>query len=240
MRALVFCSIILALAVIHNSVLSAEMDEKTILINTRIPTLPVGLSISISKVLAGERCTPDDDVWPQRPNFDSSTSERLVMDFGTLVFDDRSYTRPDGTTAKYNIFRTGTSPGQGGFYYAVDVAVSGNTRTGWMITIEPRSIIGPYGKTLDNNINVAYAFASEGKAEQMITKSSFSRWFIVKDTDFPAGSWLRIYYGIASGIKANDPNPDGCSADADGVVPITNDYPPGVYTGSVSISLSGR
>ncbi|MCM8782967.1 MAG: hypothetical protein NC909_01020, partial [Candidatus Omnitrophica bacterium] len=47
---------------------------------------------------------------------------------------------------------------------------------------------------------------------------------------FKSGEWLRVYYGIATG------SPE----DASGTRPITLEKSPGVYTGSIVLSLVAR
>jgi len=225
-------NILLVAALVLGYVQLCQADEtKNIEIKTEIPPLPTNMDVKIFKVMAADCTGTRDTEW----------TEADSIDFGRLVFDDRLYTDPaTGTQKRYNLFRTGTAPGVGGFYYVVDVAVTNNSPSGWTITHKPNSVIGPNGKKLDNNINVGFAFAYEdaAKEESLVKLPYISSWVPFKKSDFPTGSWLRIYYGIASGLKPGAPNPDSCQPDGQDVVPITSDYPPGPYRGTVELTLT--
>jgi hypothetical protein len=133
------------------------------------------------------------------------------IDFGTLTFD---------TT--YSIFRADC-------YYAVDIGVVDNTGS-WTLTHFATSIINGAGNNLDNNINVTVVEqpTSDSPGIELDAVSyADSNGLTYTDASISPGSWIRIYYGIATG-----------SSDNTGVTPITASKPAGTYTGTITLSLT--
>ncbi|MCM8796201.1 MAG: hypothetical protein NC928_05925 [Candidatus Omnitrophica bacterium] len=163
-------------------------------------------------------CSGKSDTWSAVTNY--------LIDFGTLQWD-----------SQYKIFR-------GQYYGAVDVAVFDNTQTAWTIT-HTRTSLTKGTANLDENVNVVGYKVTCTKCDGTddtqteIFKKSYkdSNGQTVTRTQV-SGGWLRIFYGIAGGIKPGDPNPNGCSVDAPGVKPVTMDKPYGTYQGTVTLTLS--
>jgi len=220
-------NILLVAALVLGYVQLCQADEtKTIQIRAYIPQLTQRLDVAVSKVTVVEG---GKDSWV--------TQSSLAMDFGNLVFDNREYTDTDGTKKKYNIFRPGTAPGVGVFYYAVDIGVIDNTGTAWRLKHIPSNIVGSGGKNLDYNINVAFAkVKNEGgqDVETAIQKVAYANSYKEITSTSLEGGWIRIYYGIASGKKTGT----GPDVDATGVVPIDATYPAGEYKGTITLTLT--
>lgn len=140
------------------------------------------------------------------------TENQSAIDFGTLQFD-----------TQWGIFR---AP----MYYAVDVGINSNAAA-WTITHKTTPVATTSGATLDDGINVTFVRQFSDRDESLTNGAvSFaaSNNKVYSKTNFPTGSWLRIYYGLATG--SND-NP--------GVNVITAaSKPAGTYSGSVTLTLT--
>lgn len=210
--------------------LAVAQERKTVVVKANIPNLGTVLDVAVSKVMVSDRR------WITQPS--------LEMNFGTLGFDTRTYTLPGDTTARrYYLFRTGTGPNfTDSFYFAVDIGVIDNSGRSWTITHTPTTISGPGGKNLNNNVNVAFVWAKTGVADQLIERVAYGNSYKqFTKSQVPSGAWLRVYYGIASGITTTTPgfDPTRDTPDATGVVPITSEsHLAGEYMGSVTITLT--
>lgn len=131
------------------------------------------------------------------------------VSFGSLYYDQQ-----------FNIFRANS-------YYAVDVGIISN-EPGWVITHTTTPVTNGID-TLDDSINVVFMKQDENTGEE-IGKFSFQNSNGVSYNETAIDntvSWLRIYYGVATG-----------SGDAPGVEPITISKSPGTYTGSTTLTLT--
>lgn len=137
-----------------------------------------------------------------------SWHEDSQINFGTLSYDSH-----------YKIFRATR-------YYVLDVGVFCNEPS-WHITHNTSSITNGLDN-LDNNINVVFVKETGGEDSVELGKFSFRNSngvsFDKKDLD---KGWLRIYYGIATGLD-----------DAPGVEPITLAKSAGRYRGKITITLT--
>ena len=129
------------------------------------------------------------------------------INFGRLVYDKI-----------HHIFRANC-------FYAVDVLVLSNLEN-WTLTHTTSSVTNGIDN-LDNNINVVFVKCTKD-SEVELNKCSFknSNSFSVTKTQL-GKSWLRIYYGIATG-----------AGDADDVEVITMNKSPGTYTGTITLTLT--
>ncbi len=176
--------------------------SKTVTVNATVPTQTGGLTVGISKVV-GTTWTPG----------------QTSVSFGSLVWHPEN-----GTNGKpLNIFLPT-------MYYAVDIGVSDNSGTAWVVT-HTRSSLAGQGTNIDNKVNVSFVKQTSDTVGVELSKFSFgssnSKAFTKATL---AGGWLRIYYGIGTG--------DPAKPDASGVTPIGLDTPAGTYTGSVTITLT--
>lgn len=214
----------------------SQGDPETITVSCEIPYVPPIFTISLSKIIANPNDpTGGSDIWREIVG--------LEMDFGRLSLDDRQYINPQGVKESYNIFRTGSREKDftDSFYFALDVGVIASSTAKWQIKHSPTSIQSG-SADLNDNINVVYAWVQKkgnSSADFLIDRKSFGSSFKIIDSDDPKrpgpNSWLRIYYGIASGVKEG--NAEGRSPDAPGVVPISIDKPPGRYFGKITLTL---
>jgi len=116
-------------------------------------------------------------------------------------------------------------PSDGG-YYAVDIVVN-DTASTWTLT-HTRSSLASGLSTLDNNVNVTFCNKTSSSAETTLSKVSYANSDNVAYTNsILTNSWLRIYYGIATG-----------SSDASGVSTIGSGAIAGTYSGTVTLTLS--
>lgn len=131
------------------------------------------------------------------------------INFGTLVLDPVN-----------NIFKTSDAS-----YYAVDVGV--NSNAAWTITHTRTSVISG-ANNLDGNINVSF-IQQNATTGVDLSKVSFANSNNVAYTKaaIGTGNWLRIYYGLGTGLGDNT-----------GVTPIDINKPTGAYTGSVTLTLT--
>jgi len=133
------------------------------------------------------------------------------VNFGTLTVD-----------AVYKIFRP-----QDSCYYAVDVTAIKNN--GALTITHNRTSVASGGNNLDNKINVSFT-ASDGITDTLIgSKMSFGGsdgQSFTANSGALAGKWLRIYYGLGTGL-----------GDAVGVVPVPLTQPIGTYSGSITITI---
>jgi len=236
-----FCIIVTALFIFGfkgRASCDAIAGSQQIDIIAEVPTISPRLEVTVSKITAD----------PNDPSGASDRWERLgvlAMDFGKLDLDDREYTTTDGKTERYYIFRTGTKGNNfaDSFYFAVDVGVLASPSLQWMVKHTPDSIQGNQDN-LNNNVNVVYAWVTQDQdnpnktKDTVIERRSFGSSFKIlqsNDSLRPANSWLRIYYGLGSGVKEG--NSEGRSPDAPDVVPITLNKAPGIYRGRVTLTL---
>ena len=125
-----------------------------------------------------------------------------------------------------------------GRYYVVDVGAVDNSGTEWYITHTKSSIKrGVTTDNLDNNVNVSFMKTTKNPATGLTTdtllfKKAFVDSAVTSSTALSktvlSGGWLRIYYGIATGVAADAPN----------TLPVPLDKRNGTYSGSVTITLS--
>jgi len=176
----------------------------TVNVNAVIPALSSGLTVTIIKIVGGKG-----GAW----------SVASAINFGQLVRDPVN-----------NIFTTGNP----GFFYAVDASVLDNSGNDWTITHTRASLKKDAVNDLDDNVNVSFCKVKKvpGEADSDISMDELS--FANSDGKFykksqlgGAGCWLRVYYGIATGL-----------GDAVGVVPIGIDKPAGSYAGTVTLTYS--
>ncbi len=111
-------------------------------------------------------------------------------------------------------------------YYAIDVGIISN-QPPWVVTHTTSSVTNGRDN-LDNNINVAFVKQS-GADQDPISTATFqdSNGTSFNNAIIDSESWLRIYYGIATGRN-----------DAPGAAPITVSKSSGTYTGSVTLTLT--
>jgi len=132
------------------------------------------------------------------------------INFGTLTLDP-----------VYQIFKSNR-------YYAIDVGVNTNAAN-WTITHAASSVAGP-SDHLNYNINVTFVRQISNSSDAALSggKVSYaaSNGKQYTKSDFSAGGWLRIYYGLGTG-----------SGDNNGVTPIFSNKAPGTYSGSVTLTL---
>ncbi len=140
-------------------------------------------------------------------NSDNSWSDSNEVDFGLLSFDERN-----------RVFRSSV-------YYVVDVGVMCN-KGRWQLIHEPGSIVGPNGNTLDFNVNVTFVNMKKGGKEEVIKKLVYARSRQEFSSRVLKGNWLRVYYGLATGV-----------ADAPGAKPVGLGTPSGKYVGSITLTL---
>lgn len=190
---------------------------QTFTVSANVPTLSTGLDTSLSKVVPTDCTGANDTNW---------TSGQTAIAFGTLTFD-----------SQFKIFR---AP----HYYVWDIGVLDNSGTIWTLTHTKQSVANGTGTAnLDNNINVVFAKTNKtptGGTEANLDKVTFanSGSKAYTKTQIGAGNWLRIYYGIASGIGPTTPNPNNCTSDAADNMVIDMTKPSGSYGGSVTITLT--
>ena len=205
--------------------------SKTIPITAKIDTQTSGMDISVSKVTVTDCTGANDKTWNKMPT--------LTMPMGTLGFDTRNGD---------NVFRTGTAPNfTDSFYFAVDVGVIDNSGRDWYITHTPTTIRGSVSGTLDSHVNVAFTKVSKGTGPggtDVVTdleKKVFGSSTKTINKGDLGTQWLRVYYGVASGIGPTTANPNNCVRDAADASPITLvNTPAGDYSGSVTLSLTYR
>jgi len=138
-------------------------------------------------------------------------SAATAVDFGTLTWDSTN-----------KLFKSNC-------YYSVDVGADTNAST-WTIThaINTSVILSGGTEKLDGNINVSFnKQTSSGGTELSKYSLTDSNGKSFTNTQLPAGSWLRIYYGLATG-----------SGDATNVTTIGLTKPAGTYKGQVKLTLA--
>ncbi len=113
-------------------------------------------------------------------------------------------------------------------YYVLDVGADTNA-TNWSITYNASNIVGPNGYILDDHINVVMVKQTK-KTWSLLKKCTYGgcRYVTFTKSDL-LGGWLRIYYGIATGDE---------DVDAPGAKVITTDVPAGVYSGTITVTLT--
>ncbi len=117
-------------------------------------------------------------------------------------------------------------------YYAVDVGVLSNA-VDWTLSYTATSVVGPNNYKLDKHINVTFVKQISDSEAQELTKVTYGDALgplSFNKADLQGG-WLRIYYGIATGDQQTD---------APGAAPITTDVPAGLYSGTITITLTTR
>jgi hypothetical protein len=141
--------------------------------------------------------------------FSSATS----INFGNLVFDtvNKIFTTSDGS------------------YYAVDVGCNSNAAD-WTIMHTVTSLANG-SSNLDYNVNVTFMKQTSSTAGAQIGSilsyaGSNNRAYTKTQL---AGGWLRVYYGLATGVAGKD------AADVT-PVPSTKTY--GTYSGRVTFTLT--
>lgn len=112
-------------------------------------------------------------------------------------------------------------------YYAIDVGVNSNAAD-WAVTHTRSSLVNG-ANNLDPNVNVTFT-KETGTISTQFSKVTYagSNNLAFTKTQL-AGGWLRAYYGVATG----DP-----LTDATGALPITVAKPTGVYSGTVTFTLT--
>ncbi|MBL7070137.1 MAG: hypothetical protein ISS27_01540 [Candidatus Omnitrophica bacterium] len=171
--------------------------SKTIEVSAHVPTIGGGFNVNVTRINAST------DEWgvpnPNQP-----------IDFQTLVYD-----------AVNGVFGAN-------YYYAVDIGVLDNSGAPWMITHARNSVALDAFNNLDNNINVSFTKESQTAPAINLQKVSYAN---SQNISFMksqlTGGWLRVYYGIATGLN-----------DAPGALPIDATKPTGIYQGSVTITLA--
>jgi len=144
------------------------------------------------------RITASNDDW------NSATS----MDFGTLNFDNVNH-----------IFRSN-------YYYAIDVGANTNAAN-WTLT-HTRSSITNGSANLNDKVNVSFVKQINDTTDIPLDKLSYQNSHNKSYSKANlSGGWLRIYYGLGTGLD-----------DAPGVTPIGSDTPYGNYQGSVTLTLT--
>ncbi|PIQ89977.1 MAG: hypothetical protein COV72_00250 [Candidatus Omnitrophica bacterium CG11_big_fil_rev_8_21_14_0_20_42_13] len=138
----------------------------------------------------------------------SSWENATEIGFGTLNYD-----------SQFSIFRSNA-------YYALDIGIISN-QPPWVITHNISSITNG-ADNLDDNFNVIFVKQNAASSSEL-GKYSFkdSNGASFNNSVIDSTSWLRIYYGVATGVN-----------DAPGVTPVTIEKSPGVYTGSITITLT--
>lgn len=145
------------------------------------------------------------------------TGGQTSMAFGTLVYN-----------AANKIF---TAP----HYFAVDVGIISNAA--WQVALTKASIISGTNN-LNSHVNVTFMKQTSSTAGTMIgSKLAFAdagaaRTFNSTNFNPSAGEWLRIYYGLGTGLKT------GADADALTVTPVPAYKAQGLYTGSITLTLT--
>lgn len=179
-------------------------DAKTVDVSADVPST-TALTINIAKVTPGTGGNPDSFAYGQ-PS----------VSFGTLTFDPVNF--------------IWICP----FYFAVDVGVDSN-QPNWTVThaVSPMNAVGsPIVPTpsLDNNINVTFSKVSDPTNPIYRQSWATSNGIVITAANV-AGSFLRVYYGIATGAPGENA--------AFGTVPITNAANPnGNYFGQVTFTLA--
>ncbi len=115
-------------------------------------------------------------------------------------------------------------------YYAVDVGVLCNA-VNWTLTYTATSVVGPNNYKLDDHINVTFVKQISDSEAQELAKTTYgdARGPLTFGKSDLQGGWLRIYYGIATGDQQTD---------APGARPITTDVPAGLYSGTITLTLT--
>jgi len=171
--------------------------SKTIDVSAHVPTIGGGFNVNVSRIRAS------DDGW-------ELTDPNLPIDFQTLVYDNVN-----------GVFGAN-------YYYAVDVGVMDNSGAPWMVTHTRNSVALDAFNNLDNNINVTFTKESTTAPSVNLQMASYAN---SQNISFMksqlTGGWLRVYYGIATGLN-----------DAPGALPIDATKPTGIYQGSVTITLT--
>lgn len=114
-------------------------------------------------------------------------------------------------------------------YYVVDVGVNSNAST-WTISYNATSIVGPNNYKLDHHVNLVGVKQKTDSEYTVIGRAAYgdALSFVITKSQLDGG-WLRLYYGIATGDS---------SVDSPNTTPITTDVPAGIYTGSITITLT--
>jgi len=167
----------------------------------------INVSANVPSIAGGfnvnvSRIRSSDDVW-------ELTDPNLPIDFQTLVYDNVN-----------GVF--GAT-----YYYAVDVGVTDNSGANWMVAHTRTSVLLDAINNLDDNINVTFVKQTTGTGIDLQKVSYANSQNIGYTRNQLAGGWLRLYYGIATGLN-----------DAPGAVPITVTKPTGLYSGSVVLTLT--
>ncbi len=139
-------------------------------------------------------------------NPDNSWSKEEEIDFGQLEFDEEN-----------KIFRSRV-------YFVMDVGIACNSGE-WKLVYEATPLVSTNGGDLSDHINVTFC-SMEGGNERVIEKVAYSDFHKEFSKEQLEGRWLRIYYGLATGLE-----------DAPGVTPVSLDQPVGEYQGSIVVSL---
>jgi hypothetical protein len=140
-------------------------------------------------------------------------SAATTIDFGNLVYD---------TTNK--IFTS-----SGGAYYAVDVGCNSNAAD-WTITHTVTSLANG-AENLDNNVNVTFNKQTSDTVGTIL--GTISSYAASNNKAFTksqlTGGWLRVYYGLATGVAGKD---------GAGVTPVASTKTYGNYAGRVTFTLT--
>jgi len=137
----------------------------------------------------------------------------IGMDFGTLTKDPT-----------FNILRSTA-------FFALDAFVTSN-KTGWTVTHTRTDFVRGGGtETLNGNVNVTFVKVDNTTSTETQLSSGYvsyqnSNNKVINQADL-TNAHLRIYYGLANG-----------SGDAAGVSVITPSQASGLYTGTVTLTLS--
>ncbi|MFH0827044.1 MAG: hypothetical protein V1923_04060 [Candidatus Omnitrophota bacterium] len=132
------------------------------------------------------------------------------INFGTLVYDtvNKIFTTSDGS------------------YYAVDVGCNSNSAD-WTVTHTITSLLNGTSN-LDGHVNVTFMKQTSSTAGTQISKYSYAASNNKPFTKAQlSGGWLRVYYGLATGV-----------GDATGVTPVPSDKTYGTYSGTVTFTLT--
>lgn len=180
-------------------------DVKTVDVAADVPPT-TALTINIAKVTPGTPGVSSDSFAYGQPS----------VNFGTLTYDPVNF--------------IWICP----FYFAVDVGVDSN-QPNWTVThvVSPMNAVGSSivpTPSLDNNINVTFSKVSDPLNPLYLRSWATSNNIVITSANV-AGSFLRVYYGIATGAPGENA--------AFGTSPITNDANPnGNYFGQVTFTLA--
>ena len=188
-----------------------------------IATMCIGLLLGLVTVaLAADTKSVNVQAYVPQQNGLTVTVSKVVgttfssassISFGNLVYDtvNKIFTTADGS------------------YYAVDVGCNSNA-TSWTIT-HTRTSLANGSSNLDYNVNVTFMKqTSDTVGTQLGSILSYggSNNKAFTNTQL-AGGWLRVYYGLATGVTGKD---------ASDVTPVPATKTYGTYSGTVTFTLT--